>query len=83
MPAYEIEFKPRAWKDLDALPKRDAERIYSRVERMREGLVGNIKRLTNFKPSYRLYVGNFRVLFEVEGSKVVVYRIRDRKDAYD
>jgi mRNA interferase RelE/StbE len=83
MPAYEIEFKPQAWKDLNALPKRDAKRIYSRVERMREGLVGNIKRLTNFRPSYRLRVGNFRVLFEVEGDKIVAYRIRDRKDAYD
>lgn len=27
-------------------------------------------------------VGDYRVLFEVEGSKLVIYRIKHRRDAY-
>ena len=41
-----------------------------------------MKKLTNFTPEYRLRVGNYRVLFEVEGGAVVVYRVLHRKDAY-
>ncbi|MFM9955652.1 MAG: type II toxin-antitoxin system RelE family toxin [Opitutaceae bacterium] len=32
---------------------------------------------------YRLRSGDFRILFEVEGSTVVIRTIRDRKEAYE
>ncbi|HEY5075500.1 MAG TPA: type II toxin-antitoxin system RelE/ParE family toxin [Pyrinomonadaceae bacterium] len=38
--------------------------------------------MTNFTPEFRLRVGEYRVLFEVEGNKVLIYRVRHRKDAY-
>ena len=43
---------------------------------------GNVKKLTHFTPEYRLRVADYRVLFEVEGQKVIVYRVKHRKDAY-
>jgi mRNA interferase RelE/StbE len=44
---------------------------------------GDIKRLTNFTPEYRLRVGDYRVLFEIEdSSRIVVYRVRHRREAY-
>jgi mRNA interferase RelE/StbE len=47
------------------------------------GLSGDVKRLTNFTPEYRLRVGQYRVLFEVENeNEVVVYRIVHRREAY-
>ncbi|NTU43356.1 MAG: type II toxin-antitoxin system RelE/ParE family toxin, partial [Nitrospirales bacterium] len=49
---------------------------------LEKGLVGDIKKLTNHFPGYRLRVGDWRVLFEIDGDKVVVYRIRHRKEAY-
>jgi mRNA interferase RelE/StbE len=49
---------------------------------MKIGLRGDVKRLTNFTPEYRLRVGNFRVLFEIEDKEIVIYRIVHRKDAY-
>jgi mRNA interferase RelE/StbE len=45
-------------------------------------LAGDVKRLTNFTPEYRLRVGDYRVLFEVKGDKLIMYRILHRKDAY-
>jgi len=79
---YEIEFKPRAIKDLLALPKSTRRRIVAKIEGLTEGLTGDVKRLTNFTPEYRLRVGNYRVLFEVDERKIIVYRILHRKDAY-
>jgi len=34
------------------------------------------------KNEYRLRVGNYRVLFELEGKRIVVYTIGPRKDIY-
>jgi mRNA interferase RelE/StbE len=45
-------------------------------------MTGDIKRLTNFTPEFRLRVGDWRVLFEAEGDKVTIYRILHRRDAY-
>ena len=79
---YEIEFKPKAIKDLDSLQRDDARRIVERIKRMQNNLEGDVKHLTNFTPEYRLRVGNFRVLFELAGNRVTVYRIVNRRDAY-
>jgi mRNA interferase RelE/StbE len=79
---YKIEFKPRAFKDLQSLPKVTQRRIVAKIEGMAEDLAGNVKRLTNFTPEYRLRVGDYRVLFEVEGERLVMYRVLHRKDAY-
>ena len=79
---YQIEFKPRALKDLKALEKGDARRITEKLSLLKDDLAGDVKRLTNFTPEFRLRVGNYWILFEVEGEKVLVYRIRHRKDAY-
>ena len=79
---YEIEFKPKAIKDLDSLPPDIARRIVEKAAALRNDLHGDVKRLTHFTPEYRLRVGDYRVLFEVEGSRVVVYRVRHRREVY-
>jgi mRNA interferase RelE/StbE len=79
---YDIEFKPRALKDLMTLPKMAKRRVIAKIEALRNDLAGDVKRLTNFTPEYRLRVVEYRVLFEVEGHKIIVYRIIHRKDAY-
>ena len=64
---YEIEFKPRAIKDLKAFPESGRKRLVAKIEALQNDLKGDVKKLTNFQPEYRLRVGDFRVLFEVEG----------------
>lgn len=77
-----IKLKPQAIKDLQGLQKQDATRIASKLADMSGGLTGDIKRLSNFTPEYRLRVGHYRVLFEVEEDAVIVYRIMHRKHVY-
>ena len=78
----QIEFKPRAIKDLRALPTTTQRRTIRKIASLQNDLSGDVKKLTNFTPEYRLRVGDYRVLFEVEAEKIVVYRVLHRKDAY-
>jgi mRNA interferase RelE/StbE len=78
----QIEIRTKAEKDLRRIPKADGERITRAILALRAGLTGDVKRLTNFTPEYRLRVGEWRVLFEVESDKIVIYRILHRREAY-
>ena len=79
---YNIEFKPRAVKDIATFPSRIQARILARIEEMSNTLSGDVKRLTDSAPEYRLRVGEYRVLFEIEGKAIIIYRIRHRREAY-
>jgi len=79
---YRIEFKPRALKDSRKISKVQLAHIFEQIENISDGLKGDVKRLTNFTPEYRLRVGDYRILFEIEGEKLIIYRIRHSKDAY-
>ena len=78
----EIKLMPRAVKGLESLPKATAHCILVKVEALGDELTGDVKRLTDFTPEYRLRVGDYPISFEVEGSNVVVHRILHRKDTY-
>lgn len=80
---YEVELKPRARKDLRRIAKPDALRVIDALEKLTDNLTGDVKNLTAFTPEYRLRVGDYRVLFEIEQTnRVVVYRVRHRREAY-
>lgn len=80
---YDVHLKPRAVKDLKHFPKQEAARVADAVARLAEDLSGDVKKLTNFTPEYRLRVGSYRVLFEVEdNNRVMIYRVLHRREAY-
>ncbi len=80
---YDLQYRPTALKDLESMSKEVAGRILEKVEAMRDNLTGNVKRLRHFTPEYRLRVGDWRVLFEIEGNGIIVWRIRHRSKVYD
>ncbi|MBI5444329.1 MAG: type II toxin-antitoxin system RelE/ParE family toxin [Deltaproteobacteria bacterium] len=82
MTTYEVVVKPRAVKDLAVLSRADAARVVEGIAELGKGLSGDVKRLSNHQPEYRLRVGRYRVLFEVEAENVVVYRVLHRREAY-
>lgn len=47
---YEIEFKPRAIKDLQSIPKLMVERIIEKVEALRNDLAGDVKQAHELQP---------------------------------
>jgi mRNA interferase RelE/StbE len=59
-----------------------ARHVLEKIRGLENNLAGDVKRLTNFTPEYRLRVGDYRVLFEIEGDRVIIYRIIHRSRAY-
>lgn len=80
---FNVVLKPKAIKDLNAIRHDEATRIADALERLQNNMSGDVKKLTNFTPAYRLRVGNYRILFELEdGTNIVVYRVIHRREAY-
>lgn len=79
---YQVQFNPKAVKDFKKLPPDIQKRVSSKIATMQDNLQGDIKKLTNFEPEYRLRVGDYRVLFEIEDNNLIIYRIKHRRSAY-
>ena len=80
---YTLAFKPRARKDLKALGSENLRRVLEKIEALTDSLAGDVKRLTDYTPEFRLRVGrDYRVLFEIDGSTIIVYRVVHRRQAY-
>jgi mRNA interferase RelE/StbE len=79
---YIIEIKPKAIKDGKKIPNNLLKRIFDKIEQLADDLQGDVKHLTNYTPEYRLRVGEYRVLFEIESNVISVYRIKHRRNAY-
>ena len=80
---YRIEYGATALTDLDSLPDKIRKQILRKIERLELGLHGDIKRLHRSDVTYRLRMGNYRILFDVEGNVIILRRIGDRKQIYD
>lgn len=61
---YQIEYGHTALEDLGELPSKQRGQILRKIERLRLGLHGNIKRLRGSDIAYRLRMGDYRSLFE-------------------
>lgn len=79
---YRIRFQTRALKDLRKLERYDAKRIIDAIEKLESDLSGDVKKLTAHSPKYRLRIGQFRVLFDIERDEITIHRVKDRREAY-
>lgn len=79
---YKIEITKRALKDLKKIDQRNAVNILDKIENLSDDLTGDIKKLTDFTPEYRLRVRNYRVLFDVDNNVIRIYRVKHRKEVY-
>jgi len=80
---FRIEYGASSLKDLDRLPAKVRTQVLRKIDRLQHGLVGNIKRLQHAGSGFRLRMGDYRVLFDVEGDVIVIRRIGNRRDVYD
>ena len=77
-----INWKPKAFKQLRKIsPKKQREQIYDEVEKLVDWpkLEADIKKLQN-RSDYRLRVGNYRVIFEIDqNSNPIIIKIDEVK----
>jgi mRNA interferase RelE/StbE len=80
---YRLEIKDEALEQLRALSREQRRNIGQRLDQLQTDLAGDVKKLTARTQEYRLRVGSFRVLFTLERDLIVIYAVKDRKEAYE
>jgi mRNA interferase RelE/StbE len=82
---YKVALTPAAIKERERLP----EEIRRRIDRILRTLVEeshppNSRKLTGSQQDWRVRVGDYRILYEIEeeAKQIVVWRIAHRREAY-
>lgn len=83
---YKIEYRPKAIKFLNSVPKSDKERIENRIKELSKNPRNEqVIKLSGVKPDqYRARQGDYRILFTICDEKLIVevIDIKIRQDAY-
>jgi mRNA interferase RelE/StbE len=82
---YKLQYARSAEKELDKLPRSAVMRIREAIEGLaKDPHPRGSKKLQGEEQTYRVRVGDYRVIYEVHEKEVVilVIRVRHRKDAY-
>ena len=81
--AYELLIAEEAREQLRALPEEQRRNIGYRIQQLQDQFTGDIKKLEGQRGHYRLRVGSYRILFRLIGSRIEVYAVKQRKEAYE
>ena len=80
---YRLVYTQRAVKDIQRLEKRIKERIGKTLLQFEADPLAHAKALTNHSMgTYRFRIGNYRVIFDLEGADIVVLRVGHRREIY-
>ena len=85
MATYQIEWKKSAIRELKRLDRAIIPRIIAAVDNLSsQPLPQGVTKLQGSQRTYRIRIGNYRVIYELYESMLVieVIRVRHRKDAY-
>lgn len=82
--AFDIAYKKSVGKDLADLGKAEARRILDKIEQELPARAGSYPALKGqFSGLRKLRVGDYRVIFAILGTQVLVLRVGHRKDVYE
>ena len=82
---YRIVFTKQAKRDVDALEASVKRQLYKKHMHMKSlsSISSVAKKLHNSDlGEYRLRIGNYRLIFDLDKSVIVVLRVQHRKDVY-
>ncbi len=84
MTHFEIVWSGSALTQLKKLDRVVARRIFDRMGELREDPLRQVRRLVN-SPYYRLRVGDYRVILDVQGHlmRILVLKVGHRRSIYD
>ncbi len=84
MAKFDLVFKESVSKDLKEVPKQDVHRILERIDALRyePRPQGSVK--LSGKEYYRVRQGNYRIIYEIQDSQLVVIVIKagHRREVY-
>ena len=82
---YQIQITPAAQKAIQKLPAVARGRVEDAIEKLADQpRPAGVKKLRGLDDTYRIRVGDFRVLYQIFDAKLIVLIIEvgDRKDVY-
>ncbi|BDZ71451.1 type II toxin-antitoxin system RelE family toxin [Methanobacterium petrolearium] len=82
---YKVFLDRKAQKNLDNMESDISDSITEKIVKLKTGFVPelDIKKLRGYSNHYRLRVGGYRVLFQLQkGHVIIVYAVLPRKKAY-
>jgi mRNA interferase RelE/StbE len=85
MASYQIELKSSAAKELEKLPRQIISKVVVAIQELADTpFPQGVKKLIGFEHTYRIRVGDYRIVYEIYETKLIieVIRIRHRKDVY-
>lgn len=85
MASYNIVFQPSVQKDLRKLPKPMVARVLKKIKTLSDDpFPHQVEKLTDAEGLYRIRVGDYRVVYAVDGDKrqITIHYVRHRRDVY-
>ena len=80
---YVILLTKNAKRDIEKLDGVLQRRIAKKLIYLKKDPIRLSKALIGFEQGqYRFRVGDFRICFDIDGNKIVIYRIRHRREVY-
>jgi len=80
---YRLLYTRRAVKDIQNLEEKIKQQIGKTLLRYSEDALKHARKLSDSRlGSYRFRVGDYRVIFDLEGNDLVILRVGHRKDIY-
>jgi len=81
--AYELVYTKSAFRDIKKLDRVAKRKLAKALERLRERPHRLARKLTLKKlGDYRYRVGNYRVIFDIRGKKIIILRVGHRREIY-
>ncbi|MDJ0660000.1 MAG: type II toxin-antitoxin system RelE/ParE family toxin [Crocosphaera sp.] len=85
MASYKIKWKTSAKKELKRLDKKAIIRLLEAIESLANNpYPAGVKKLVNSGDSYRIRVGEYRIIYEIQSSVLIIYiiKIGSRQNIY-
>ena len=80
---YKLVYTRRAEKDIKKLDKNQKKRIGQTLLRYKDNPLNYAEILTDSTlGTYRFRIGDYRVIFDIEGDDIVILRVGHRRDVY-
>jgi mRNA interferase RelE/StbE len=82
VPRYQLVISNRFRRDLRRLDTDIHSRVLEALEALQEDPYQG-RRLTDVQiGQWRIRVGDYRIRYDIEGDRILLYRVRHRKDIY-
>ncbi len=81
--SYKVVFTYRALKDLKKIDKKTQKRLLLKIKEYSKNPFNYCIKLTSpIIGTYRYRIGDYRVIFDIEGKEIIILRIGHRKEIY-